>query len=845
MGQVIEAQSKVINKARGGDAEGVLRDKTVQRMITRRVEDWGENRAALEGALLKAGRGASDMAADMEASFLIANRAYQDAYVLAQRISVDNFSGFGSREVALAELTRRMGLATAMYANGKAIVSNAARSMRRMRGQFAFDEATLANLKASDPEAVLGMVLATEGNAAQLTKVGQLSLTHRIINEVAGWQAANLLWGWKTQVINFLSNAAMLVWRPSETLIGSIPQSAWGKLRGDEELIAKARTIRTQSLREITYLSSTLKDGAEAGWMALRTGEGRIIPHATEPFEVGARTGATTHPGIPQWLPWDSLESVIQNTVNAGAFLYGSARWAGSLSLRAVGASDELFKTIRYRAIVLAKASVEADARGLKAGSKEYKQFLQDRVEASFDDLGRGIDEAAAAEAKASTFQNNYIRSEEGQFGAMASRLASGAAEAPIIRVILPYIRTPTNLIRYGVKLTPGLNILQKQFRMDIMGTNGAEAQARAMGQMGMSIMLASTAGVLVETGVLSGYGPQDPVAKKQWMAMGNRPGSIAWTNEDGGKTYLEISRADPIAQPLLLYADIHTLLKYNIIGQADFNGLIAATTLGLSHLIKDKTYLKNIKDVLDAATDEKKAASFFNRVVPGFLPFSTLYGNFNPDPYMHEVRTVVDALMARLPGISSELPPQRDFLGDKIEVPQGFTVSQKKPGTALTEEMANIQTITGTFFHPPAAKSESTGGIDLRDFTLESGRSAYDRYQELAGYPPKGRPLRDMLESLVKSKGYQALPYSTPNMPKKFTREAAIMDVVAKYRQVAFRVLLSESPKLREAVKAEAKKNAMKVREAVRSPQDAANAATTGNVMQGVNSLLQSFGLQ
>lgn len=837
MGQVIDQQTEAINAARGGNAEGVLTDAAVAKMVERRAKIWNEDPAALMGTLKAAGDKAPEMAANMETSFLLANKAYQDAFELATRIKSDNFTGFGSRAEALAALQQRMAMATTMYANGKAIVSNSARSLRRMRGEFKITDAQIANIQSSDPEAILKLVYDTAGDPKALTDAGRYSMLKSVTDGLATFQAANLLWGWKTQVVNFATSSAMLVWRPLEANIGAHVLRTIGAVTGNEAMVANAIAMRSQSLREATYLGSVTRDGFVGAAKAFMDGDSILLPHNQEAFNVGGGTGQSLKDIVPEFKPINSMDDVTHNALEAAMLLGNVGATAIKFPLRALGAADEMVKTMRYRAIVLAKASMEADARGLRAGSQEYKDLVTERLTASVDDLGRGVDRAALEEAQASTFQNDLVKAEQTWVGGWSRGYSVIAAQNPIARLITPFIKTPSNLLRYGVKMTPGLNLLQREYTTALSGASGFEAQARATGQMSLGLLIAGQAMHMWATGNLVGAGPQNVEQKKQWNAMGNRGNSIVWHDEKGVKSSFELNRFDPIGMPIVLLADTASILTSGHLREEDQQGLAMSVTLALSHMVKDKTYLKNLSDALTAFTDDKKMEAFPKRVAPGFLPMSSLMSSINPDPVMHEARGVVDSWMAKIPGLSATLPVSRDFLGDPIQVPTGFVSAQRNSGP-LMETLDQMFAQTGQFLEPPAARSAATGGVDLRDFKLKSGTSAYDRYQELAGHPPGMQSLKDSLTSLIQTKDFQALPHGSSM--EEGTKAGVMMKIVKGYREGAWKRMLVENSDLRDAVY----KRRIEIGQAVSLGRTDPKAAAGVSAQRSIGGLLQSYGL-
>jgi hypothetical protein len=799
MDYIIRNQADYINARRGGDAKGVMSDADMTSMLADRAKVWNEDPADLAGILKASGDAAPSLAANMETSFLIANKAYQDAYELAQRVSAENYTGYGSRAEAIAAMQHMTAQATVMYANGKAILTNAARSMRRMRSEFKFTPEQLDNIRTADPEQLLKLINETKGDPALLTKASRITAMQRVFDWMTGLHAANLLWSWKTQAVNAATSAAMLVWRPLETGIGSYGLKALGKVRGDEAMMANADSIRRQSVREVTYLGSMLHDGWNAAYRTFIEGDSVLAPRMQEHLSTSSLTGDNLKDIASSFRPMNTMADVAHNAVAAGVGLRATITG----DLRLMGGVDEMVKQLRYRAVVASRASLAADDIGLIAGTRVYDDFVAYRIDASFDVAGRGIDPDALREAQTSAFQNDYVSGADTWLGGegWARGYANLAANHSYLKIITPFIKTPTNLMRYGIKLTPGINLLQKEFVNAISGKAGPEAAARAIGQMTLGMMLGGIGASLWASGRITGSPPQNPEQAKTWRRQGNRPYSITWTNSEGGRSYFDLNPFDPIAQPLILIADIAAIHNSGVVNENEVHGLTQSAVLALMHRFNDKMYLKSIGDFIAALKDDNTIESWTKRTAPGFLPFSTLMPTVNPDPHMREVRTVADSLIARIPGWSSTLPPARDIYGDPVMVPSGLVSHQQHPAgiLAVNRELDEMRAATGWYLSPPAARGENTGGVDLRDFKLADGRTAYDRYQELAGHPKGAPPLSAALSDLVQRPDFQRLPHGSPTVHG--TRESAFMDVVKTYREAGWKLVRRESPELLQAV--------------------------------------------
>lgn len=280
------------------------------------------------------------------------------------------------------------------------------------------------------------------------------------------------------------------------------------------------------------------------------------------------------------------------------------------------------------------------------------------------------------------------------------------------MRIITPFIKTPVNLFRYGVKLTPGINLLQKEYINALRGKAGPEAAARAAGQMTLGMMLGTIGASLWASGRITGSPPENPQQAKAWRRQGNRPYSITWTNAEGGKSFFNLNPFDPVAMPLILAADAAAIYHSGHVNAADADGLGMSIVLAMGYRFNDKMYLKSIGDFIAALKDDDSVESWTRRTAPGILPFSTFMPMVNPDQHMREIRSFADSLIARIPGWSSTLPPVRDIYGDPVLVPSGLTSHQQHPKGILSvnRELDEMWATSGWYLTPPAARSENTG---------------------------------------------------------------------------------------------------------------------------------------
>ncbi len=475
------------------------------------------------------------------------------------------------------------------------------------------------------------------------------------------------------------------------------------------------------------------------------------------------------------------------------AWMSASYRNVVGLPTRALGGADEMFKTLRYRAVVQSRAAVDATDLGLTG--QAFKDYVQKALDNAIDPAtGRALDANAIRESQMVSFQQdlNY----ETTFGGSLGRgLQSLRKAAPITSLVLPFIKTPINVIRYGIKLTPGLNIAQKEFRDALLGKVGHEAQAHAIGQMTLGSMFMGMAAHLAATGSLTGSGPDNYLLKQELLATGWKPYSITWMGSNGKRKYFQLGRFDPAATVMGLVSDIVHLQAKN--PDADYSDLIMATGVAVAKNLGEKTFLLNLNTMMDAALDpENKLPKFLGRTAGSMLPMSSLMRGHNPDPYLREARTFVDNAIRGLPGPygSESLPITMDVWGDPVERYVGVMDSQENDLVEAEHNRIMLQTDKG--IGKPSPKFE---GVDLRDLSLTDGKNAYQRLQELSGHIPGQPSLKAVLAKIIKTKEYQSLVDGDPEI--KGTRLNALGRAVEGYRESAKMVFLQQNPELHSLI--------------------------------------------
>ncbi|WP_421952196.1 hypothetical protein [Pelagibacterium sp.] len=750
-----------LDAAKGGD---VLSDLQVQEMVRQRADAFSEDPAEIMAELVKAGNNAKDLVANMEASFLLSQRFLQETYEMSTRYRMGNLKEWGGDAArAGAELKSRMAAASDLLGAAMSMRAASGRAMRRLRTQFQITPEDIEGLKDVAPEKLAELLYATQGDPKKLVQAANPSFLRRVLDEATFSLTNSLLWMWPTHAVNLTSNLYMLAARPTEKMLGSLVMGSAGS------------AVRKQAAKEYAYTVASIGDGWTAMVEAFKRGDSIISPYTDEYFGTNLRI-----PQKPlQWKPVRSIDDLVENGWKALNY-----RVLVGLPTRALGAVDEFMKSLRYRAVVQAKANVEAAERGLKG--EELEAFIAQRLAKAFDTDGRALNADALKEAQTATFQQELLS------GTAGKSIQTFRSSLPITTLILPFVKTPINVLRYAWKMTPGLNMAQKEYRQMLSGKMGPEQQAHAFGQMALGASFMGVAGVLAASGRLTGSGPKDPQLLSELRAAGWQPYSLTWEDGDGKRHYFPLGRFDPITLSMSMVADLVELQQAGA-KEKDIVAATGAVGLALAKSFQDRTFLQNLNTALQAASDpENRLERFLGQTAGNAIPFSSLIRGTNPDPYLRDARGFLDSIMSKLPGFSETLPPRRDAFGEPVWKRIGLATTEDSDIVEAEHNRIMLETEHG--IRPP---SPHHSGVDLRKVTLSDGRNAYDVYQQLVAQPGNGPSLKESLARLIQSDGYQGLVDGEPGL--RGTKIGALMDVVSRYRQAGKAELLRAYPELRQ----------------------------------------------
>jgi hypothetical protein len=383
--------------------------------------------------------------------------------------------------------------------------------------------------------------------------------------------------------------------------------------------------------------------------------------------------------------------------------------------------------------------------------------------------------------------------------GNIGKATASAVSHVPALQLVVPFIRTPTNLLAFVTDRNPVGRLYDW---VQAARAGDKEAVAEATGRLATGTLLYTTGIALAANGMVTGRGPKDPELRKQLLASGWMPYSFRF-----GDTYVSYGRNDPIATFLGLVADTFEIASNTYDPSPEDQDAvmqIATAVIGsVANNVTNKSYLRGIVTTLGALTGDENDFKRLQRqyagaIVPNVFAQAETYGM---DPDVREVRSMMDAIRARLPGYGDSVDKVRNALGEPLKGNEGWG-SMFLPGTASSRTKDPVKReLADSLISVGAPRSTLPGGIDLRAIKLKNGQSAYDRLQELTGQMRiNGKSVKDQLASLIQSPFYRQLPQmGQDNLDSP--RVSLVRGYVSNYRRAAMQQLMQESPELARAV--------------------------------------------
>jgi hypothetical protein len=685
--------------------------------------------------------------------------------------------------------------------------------------------------------------LAGEGGDAAMMKMMGATYGRKFLDMTTEFFMGAVLSSPQTWVVNASSNFLSAFFLPLERALGSVAiRGSGGKLAPAAQLAMQSPIVR-ESLSEITYLSDSFRDAfrmfKDSGW------DPQSALSKTGIADPGYRSGAIT-----------AANAGLADSTVGGA----GVNWIGKAArapMEILGGTDVVAKNTLFRSKAAARFTTEALESGLTdplavaqhvqgrlgeliADGQAYSQktvvqrgiqaakgeglsgealnkYVVDYYNRNFDPKMAALSTDLSREVNVATFTNRQ------QPGTISASIQTFVNNHPALKLVAPFINTPANLLksagqradaigvtRYIVgriwpRTMPEIAETSNRFLQDML-SGDARRSADAIGRISVGVGAATFFTSQALSGNITGHGPVDPNQRQALIDTGWQPYSFKV-----GDAYISYARLDPFATFVGTAADMAEYMNHaEDVNAEDHATAITGLAVGMANNFTNKSYLTGFANLVGAMqAPEKKLPEFFRRQAASFVPniLGTAGYGVGQDPNLREVRSFADAIMAKIPGLSTTLPPRRNILGEPIERPAAVEGKDPVLGTLVNpwdpikysrvkdDVVRNELAALGHAWAPPKRR---TNGLDLMDVPSGS-TNAYDRWQELQGTVAVGGiTLKDALRREIKSSAYGKLtPESIDGLESP--RVARLTRIIDEYRSRAWTQMLKETPDLRQ----------------------------------------------
>ena len=559
------------------------------------------------------------------------------------------------------------------------------------------------------------------------------------------WQAS-ILSGPTTHIVNLTGNTAVALWeaslvRPLAAGIGAVrtrlPGAKPDRVTGEE------------AIANVIAGWAGARDGVSAAYEVLKGKQGQFRGSRVDyrsPEELGELEKAG------QWVG-DKLTGGSQVGAKVGEY-------AAALPFKMLQAGDEIFKTLAYRQEISALVVRDAMRKGLRG--QEFNLY----VNAAIANPPEELYSAAMRRAREMTFQ-------ERDLGGLAGALLNGARgiveEYPMAKFLMPFITTPSNLLRYSME-TSALAVISPRLIGQVR-KGGADADI-ALAKMTLGLLVTVAAFQAYESGAITGNGPEDFKLRAVLMHpdIGWKPNSIRI-----GDSYFTYNRMDPFAASMSAIADHLDKAKYAG-RESTTEEAIMQIAFGIAEHTLDATYMRSVNDFLKAIDgSEKQRNSFLANYAASFVPYSSALRSItqHEDDYararytdqytqglLHQIwqRTAQSTpdFVPIMPG-ASDLPIRRHWDGSYVIPQPGHAAWNSSPikfGAAGSGDKASEALIANGYGPGRPASTMALGGVEFSLLALDRGRGfIYDAFVEKVG-----KKRREFVEMLIENPSFNDL---------------------------------------------------------------------------------------
>ena len=371
-----------------------------------------------------------------------------------------------------------------------------------------------------------------------------------------------------------------------------------------------------------------------------------------------------------------------------------------------------IFRRMEYNALAYRKAADIASKTG-EDSNAIYNKLIADRFTVENwqskikENLGVTKFTDVQAFAKENVFQEKLT--------GFAATIANARAEHPWSVLIVPFVKTPYNILKEGVSYIPGTAPLIKkeirdsgkfEFALKMPEQRSKLLAKQAIG-LGAAVYLTS----LANQGLITGSEPKD----------GRPPFSIKV-----GDSWVSYQKIEPLATVFGMTADAVKIINdYRDNKNPDKNAkeYLSAYAEAIKNNIFEKSFMEGLSKAIFAMTDAERhgeafLTSYANAIVPAISATTARLS----DKYERESTTFLERAQSRIPGLRENLPIKYKMTGGPEE-------------PSVSNALIGIKTVTPT----SVEQTLSSLNVDIAPSPkklkgVELTTEQYSRLKELSG---------------------------------------------------------------------------------------------------------------
>ena len=370
-----------------------------------------------------------------------------------------------------------------------------------------------------------------------------------------------------------------------------------GSIATPTALSKERRQARKEILRHMIGLKYSVGIARRQAIKALKNNKAILDPHVTATEGVLDRGSAEYLLGSNKY-----TSKLLEAPMGVGWFTrtaINMSGYLGTLSYRALNATDEFIKDLNYYARAYAIAGEELLDKG--ASKKEVQQKLYSLFSDDGEALGKSyvqqqsIDDVMMTSTRERSLQysREVTYTDDNNFTNAFRELSTGFGYMPGMQIIFPFVRTPTQIISKGIRMTPpGALYNIKQLTSD-----NIDVRTRALGELAATMSILSSFSFAALEGKITGPGPSDPRLAKLWRQE-HQPYSI----KIDGQWY-DYGRYSPWSIPIKAVAAWTDAIKYDELG-TDAEDWFHGMAISMMSIIRDEGTLRGLEHVAEVIDD-------------------------------------------------------------------------------------------------------------------------------------------------------------------------------------------------------------------------------------------------